>query len=89
MSLALGGQRRSASCFELVVFLARRGANVADHEEQLRDVFGEEKTARILKDDALIGKLARLMFDKATKVEDDAGFYDAFILFDMRLYLKI
>lgn len=50
---------------ELVSLLARRGANVTDHEVQLRCVFREEDIAKVLKDDSFIGQLSRSMIDEA------------------------
>ena len=53
--------------------LARRGANLTDHEVQLRSVFGEGGTAKVLKDDALIGKLSRSMLDEAEENGQSEG----------------
>ena len=51
----------------------RKGAKAADHEEQLRAVFGEENTAKLLKDDLFIGKLSRTMFDEEKENGHGAG----------------
>ena len=51
----------------------RKGAKAADHEEQLRAVFGEENTAKLLKDDFFIGKLSRSMFDEAKGNAQEEG----------------
>ena len=53
--------------------LARRGANVTDHEVQLRSVFREEDVAKVLSDDSLIGKLSRIIIDEANENGNDKG----------------
>ena len=73
MSLACGGHAGSPGCLELVGLLARRGANVSDHEQQLRSVFGDDNADKVLNDDALIGKLSRIMLDVTRKDRHDEG----------------
>ena len=53
--------------------LARRGANVTDHEIQLRSAFGEEDVAKVLNDDSVIGKLSRNIIDEASENGNDKG----------------
>ena len=56
--MACGTELGFCNSFELVELLARKGANVAKHKQQLIDVFGDEKADEILKVDALIGELS-------------------------------
>ena len=91
LSLAYGGQKGTPNCLELVGLLARRGANVADHEKQLRSVFGDYNTEKILNDDALIGRLSKIItLDVAKEVGADEGvFHKMSLIFIMAMMYAV
>ena len=73
---------------ELVGLLARRGANVSDHEKELKSVFGEYNADKILQDDALIGRLSQIVtLDVAKESGHDEGVKYKFTLLFNRVIL--